>query len=86
MPQTLCADFNPWVGIDEDPANGSSHTILAPYWADALGRKPGQAMRAEMYSKRGGLLRVAVAEGSDATLIGGAAAVVLEGKVLLPNE
>lgn len=25
--------FAPWVGIDEDPVNGSSHTVLAPYWA-----------------------------------------------------
>eukprot|EP00499_Haloplacidia_sp_CaronLabIsolate_P006696 CAMPEP_0196771358 /NCGR_PEP_ID=MMETSP1104-20130614/1641_1 /TAXON_ID=33652 /ORGANISM="Cafeteria sp., Strain Caron Lab Isolate" /LENGTH=502 /DNA_ID=CAMNT_0042141477 /DNA_START=6 /DNA_END=1511 /DNA_ORIENTATION=+ len=25
--------FNPWVGIDEDPVNGSSHTLLGPYFA-----------------------------------------------------
>lgn len=25
--------FSPWNGIPEDPVNGSSHTLLAPYWA-----------------------------------------------------
>jgi len=29
--------FTPWNGIPEDPVNGSSHTILAPYW---MHRKP----------------------------------------------
>lgn len=29
--------FSPWNGLPEDPVNGSSHTLLAPYWADALG-------------------------------------------------
>jgi hypothetical protein len=24
--------FSPWNGIPEDPVNGSSHTLLAPYW------------------------------------------------------
>lgn len=30
--------FSPWNGIPEDPVNGSSHTILGPYWAGVLGR------------------------------------------------
>ena len=29
--------FSPWNGIPEDPVNGSSHTILGPYWAGELG-------------------------------------------------
>lgn len=29
--------FSPWNGIPEDPVNGSSHTILAPYWARQAG-------------------------------------------------
>jgi predicted PhzF superfamily epimerase YddE/YHI9 len=29
--------FTPWNGIPEDPVNGSSHTILAPYWARQAG-------------------------------------------------
>jgi len=28
--------FAPWVGIPEDPVNGSSHTILTPYYAERL--------------------------------------------------
>jgi hypothetical protein len=29
----ICADFAPWNGIPEDPVNGSSHTVLGPWWA-----------------------------------------------------
>jgi len=28
--------FGPQVGINEDPATGSSHTALTPYWANEL--------------------------------------------------
>jgi PhzF family phenazine biosynthesis protein len=30
--------FAPNAGIDEDPVTGSAHTVLAPFWADRLGR------------------------------------------------
>jgi PhzF family phenazine biosynthesis protein len=30
--------FTPAAGVPEDPATGSAHTALAPYWADRLGR------------------------------------------------
>lgn len=30
--------FAPQSGIDEDPATGSAHTTLTPYWADRLGK------------------------------------------------
>ncbi len=30
--------FAPHVGVDEDPVTGSAHTVLAPYWAEALDR------------------------------------------------
>ena len=30
--------FAPWVGVDEDPVTGSSHTVLAPYWSKILGK------------------------------------------------
>jgi PhzF family phenazine biosynthesis protein len=30
--------FAPKVGIPEDPVTGSSHTVLAPFWAGRLGR------------------------------------------------
>ena len=28
--------FSPWNGIAEDPVNGSSHTVLGPFWAERL--------------------------------------------------
>lgn len=37
-PDFLTRYFSPWNGIPEDPVNGSSHTILGPYWAHELGR------------------------------------------------
>lgn len=30
--------FSPWNGIPEDPVNGSSHTLLGPYWCTILQR------------------------------------------------
>ncbi|MEQ8280304.1 MAG: PhzF family phenazine biosynthesis protein [Deltaproteobacteria bacterium] len=30
--------FAPKLGVPEDPVTGSAHTVLAPYWAQALGR------------------------------------------------
>lgn len=30
--------FAPDLGIPEDPVTGSAHTVLAPFWADRLGR------------------------------------------------
>jgi PhzF family phenazine biosynthesis protein len=34
----VCRLFAPGEGIDEDPATGSIHCTLAPYWAGRLGR------------------------------------------------
>lgn len=31
--------FAPGMGIDEDPATGSAHCLLVPYWAERLGKK-----------------------------------------------
>jgi len=31
--------FAPNHGIDEDPATGSAHCVLTPYWADRLGKQ-----------------------------------------------
>jgi predicted PhzF superfamily epimerase YddE/YHI9 len=43
--------FGPKIGIDEDPATGSSHCSLTPYWADKLGKSK---LVARQLSKRGG--------------------------------
>lgn len=43
--------FAPKAGIDEDPVTGSAHTVLAPYWADRLGKTE---LIARQLSRRGG--------------------------------
>lgn len=43
--------FAPKVGIPEDPVTGSTHCILAPYWANKLGKN---ILTAKQVSKRGG--------------------------------
>jgi PhzF family phenazine biosynthesis protein len=43
--------FAPAKGIPEDPVTGAAHCMLAPYWADRLGKSEFRAFQA---SKRGG--------------------------------
>lgn len=43
--------FAPRVGVPEDPATGSAHCALAPYWAKRLGRN---TLHARQVSTRGG--------------------------------
>lgn len=50
--------FAPSHGIDEDPATGSAHCTLTPYWSRRLGRT---TMRARQISKRVGELWVEMA-------------------------
>ncbi len=45
--------FAPAKGIPEDPATGSSHCTLIPYWAERLGK---DELHARQVSKRGGEL------------------------------
>jgi PhzF family phenazine biosynthesis protein len=45
--------FAPGIGIDEDPVTGSTHCILAPYWAERLDKCE---LRAYQCSTRGGEL------------------------------
>jgi len=61
--------FCPGVGVNEDPVTGSAHCVLAPYWADKLGRASltgfqasarGGVVRVEMRGERVGLLGKAV--------------------------
>jgi predicted PhzF superfamily epimerase YddE/YHI9 len=56
----VCRFFAPSVGIPEDPATGSIHCTLGPYWARRLGRA---SFRARQLSARGGALRCDVADG-----------------------
>lgn len=70
--------FVPKLGIPEDPATGSAHCTLAPYWADELGRTK---LRARQVSARGGDLDCRL-EG-DRVRIAGRCALYLEGRVTL---
>lgn len=45
--------FAPAVGVDEDPVTGSTHTLLAPYWAAKLNKKK---LQARQLSSRGGTI------------------------------
>jgi PhzF family phenazine biosynthesis protein len=69
--------FAPRAGVNEDPATGSAHCALAPFWAERLGRPELLAYQA---SPRGGVIRVRV-EG-DRVILGGQAVTVLRGELL----
>jgi predicted PhzF superfamily epimerase YddE/YHI9 len=71
--------FAPKVGIDEDPVTGSSHTVLAPYWATLLGRTSMVGLQA---SPRPG--QVGVELKGDRVIVTGHAVTVFDG-VLRPT-
>jgi predicted PhzF superfamily epimerase YddE/YHI9 len=66
--------FAPNAGIPEDPVTGSSHTVLAPFWADRLGRT---SLRGLQASPRSGLVGVEL--NGDRVTIAGRAVTVLDG-------
>ena len=68
--------FAPASGIDEDPATGSAHCILIPYWAGRLGKTE---MFARQVSARGGALWCALK--GERVSIAGCAAPYLEGTI-----
>lgn len=70
--------FAPAQGIDEDPATGSSHCTLTPYWAQRLGKT---ALEARQLSRRGAALRCTLQ--GDRVKIAGRAVLYLEGKILV---
>jgi PhzF family phenazine biosynthesis protein len=70
--------FAPGIGIDEDPVTGSTHCILAPYWAERLGKSE---LSAYQCSARGGELHCRL-EG-ERVKIAGQAVLVASGKLFL---
>lgn len=64
--------FAPLAGIDEDPATGSAHCVLGPYWENKLGKKE---LRAYQASPRGGEI-CARMEGEGVILSGSAVTVL----------
>ena len=70
----VCRMFLPSAGIDEDPATGSIHCTLAPYWAGRLGK---YTFRAQQLSARGGTVRCTIS--GDRVKIAGRARLYLHG-------
>ena len=68
--------FAPRFGILEDPATGSAHTLLAPFWAN---RQDRTTFTARQLSKRGAELYCTLS--GDRVLIGGKAVVYLQGTI-----
>src|ERR1035438_10002985 len=74
----VCRLFAPAEGIDEDPATGSIHCTLAPYWAGRLGKN---TFRAQQLSARGGSLQCTIS--GDRVKIAGKARLYLHGTLEL---
>jgi predicted PhzF superfamily epimerase YddE/YHI9 len=68
--------FAPGSGILEDPATGSSHCCLGPYWAERLGKTELVGFQA---SRRTGVVRVRCA--GDRVKLGGQAVTVVRGEI-----
>ena len=68
--------FAPSFGIDEDPVTGSTHCVLAPYWAGRLGK---ESLHAQQVSARGGELFCELLE--NRVSIAGNAVCYLEGTI-----
>ena len=70
--------FFPQSGIDEDPATGSAHTTLTPYWSRKLNKKE---LSACQLSARKGFFECA--DKGERTLISGRARLYLSGKIMI---
>lgn len=70
--------FWPWSGTNEDPVTGGTHTFLAKYWSERLGKSK---MRSFQSSKRSGFMEVELLGGQ--LRITSQAIVVFEGKLLV---
>lgn len=69
--------FAPAAGIDEDPATGSAHCILAPFFAARLGRDRLRCLQA--FPGRGAVIEAEAAGGR--VRLGGAAVTVAESRL-----
>ena len=61
--------FCSWIGIDEDPVTGSSHSILAKYWSTILNKKEMVAFQA---SKRGGSMQLKIVNDKELEVVSNA--------------
>ncbi len=71
--------FAPGCGVDEDPATGSAHCILAPLYADRLGRA--EVRFRQVFPGRGGDIVTEVR--GDRVLLRGQAITVIESRLRL---
>ena len=74
----VCRFFAPAQGIDEDPATGSIHCALVPYWAEQMGR---QTFRVQQLSSRGARIWYRLA--GERVKIAGEAKLYLQGTINL---
>jgi len=74
----VCRFFVPSIGIPEDPATGSIHCTLAPFWAERLGK---ESFEARQLSPRGARIGSAIA--GDRVKISGEARLYLSGTIHL---
>lgn len=70
--------FYPQSGIDEDPATGSAHTVMTPYWAERLGKNKLSAIQ---LSPRRGYFECELAD--DRVLMSGYAVIYMRGEITL---
>lgn len=68
--------FWPWSGTNEDPVTGATHTFLAPYWAEKLGKKK---LKSFQCSERTGFMDLEILD--SALVISGDAIIIFEGKL-----
>ena len=68
--------FSPRMGVPEDPVTGSAHCMLAPFWAERLGKT---TLRAYQASARGGVVHCTVA--GERVRLSGRAVQYLEGTI-----
>lgn len=71
--------FAPRMGIPEDPVTGSAHCMIAPYWAERLGKAE---IHARQVSARGGDLYCTI--DGDRIRIAGQAVPFMAGEIVLP--
>ena len=69
--------FWPWSGTNEDPVTGGTHTFLAKYWSEKLGKTK---MKSFQSSPRSGSMEVEIVK--DTLYIKGSAVVVFKGELI----
>jgi predicted PhzF superfamily epimerase YddE/YHI9 len=73
--------FAPNVGLPEDPVCGTAHRIIAPYWAEKMGKT---RIHSRQLSSRGGDLWCEVK--GESVIIGGETSLIIDGTIRLPEE